>query len=982
MKRIAFLFIMLCILAMPSAKAWEAAVHAKGVQDVCKAFGFSDADATLVGDGAWNDGNDIRLQRNEGEKDISIFRNQDRAFNTGVLADGTPIKTYGKFAISPNDTRYLNSRKYLNKAISLMKDGKRAEALYALGVGLRALQNIFANRDVANDAAWTARAKMENGAGGWMPGLTFDPAWHNVDADDDVFSDAHSDALKASLQATADYVGEFLTACPKAVEYARQPSSSAVDGIVEETLSLIPLKEELAQKVKQTNRDIVSQLDKALAAFPMAATAQERKAQPPYALTIVPARRLVTFAKVTFRRKLEDMKIDVEEFSGSADAEWKAFEKTTEDLLKALQKSSDDVSKALTAAFAALKKASPEEGYALARKQLVDLSKTFFTSLKPYCESVKYFDEQLAYWTDVLNRQMDEYAVSHDIALLGIYWSLKTQLPTTETAFADFITASEAAVKEYTGRCDNALADFEQAMAAIAESYGAEADVFKKGAAERVSAARAVFSEKAKQAIETLKGIAPLKQGEAVPKAVDDVIKNLMKDASKLKDNVFENIAPSVSDNRRSDGDPQKARRLLAAHAARQDFLRPIDIGSMRPESWAPAVWNSDAPVKITYVKRPPGSSVDRLNKLNDINSFLKTLEGTSAEEAKKADSVAENGMTKEITNQVIGDVTADVLGTAAEKGLGALGQAAGTAALCWLPNGARIGGKLGEAGGEFVGHVVNRVIKKVGGETAANAIDDVFGEGTAERFAKSYIEASKKNERTQQMLNAIDTGIQLMTPGGPMNLMAEKLQDLEKNLMDEYVIDPLIDKTIDAIFDDDEPAVDPDKMTDITKDVENTMNEFNKNFDMDNPIQRAIGMQWLQDKLGGITGEITGMIGGLMDTISSITMQIRGVMMTIINLAVDLEHIDISSEMDDSLRVLTSDLNTMMGKDDEQDKSVVRKATIENKGRDLKRQSNKGNDLKGAPSVQQIKMGGGDGGGGSAVPLQIHNKDNLQNIR
>ncbi|MBO4528189.1 MAG: hypothetical protein J5743_11205, partial [Victivallales bacterium] len=70
MKRIAFLFIMLCILAMPSAKAWEAAVHAKGVQDICKAFGFNDEQATLVGDGAWNDGNDLRFQRNEGEKDI------------------------------------------------------------------------------------------------------------------------------------------------------------------------------------------------------------------------------------------------------------------------------------------------------------------------------------------------------------------------------------------------------------------------------------------------------------------------------------------------------------------------------------------------------------------------------------------------------------------------------------------------------------------------------------------------------------------------------------------------------------------------------------------------------------------------------------------------------------------------------------------------------------------------------------------------
>ena len=953
MKHITFLFIMLWLLAMPSAMAWEAAVHAKGVQDICKAFGFSEADATRVGDGAWFDGNDIRIERNEGGKDISFIRNQDRAFNTGVLAEGMPVKTYDKYAISPNDTRYLNSRKYLNKAIRLMKEDKRGEALYALGVGIRALQNIFANRDVANDAAWTTRAKMGNGAGTWMPGMTFDPAWHNIDADDDMFSDEHSDALKASLQATMDVVGEFLTACPQAVENVRQPSASTVDGIVTETVSLIPLREKLAQNVKQTNRDIVGQLDKALAAFPMATTAKERETQPPYALTVFPARWLVTIAKVTFRRKLEDMKIDVEEFSGSADAEWKTFEKTTEESLAKMQQSSDELSKALTDTASALKKASPEEGYAVARKQLAGLSKAFFTSLKPYCESVKFLNEQLTFWTDVLNKQMYEYAVFHDIALLRIYASLKMQLPKTETAFADFMTASEAALKEYTGRCDNALADFEQEMAAIAEAYGKEADGLKKSAAERVSAARSVFSEKAKQANEALKGIAPLKQGEAVPKAVDDVIKNLMKDASQLKDNVFENLAPSVSDNRRSDGDPQKARRLLAAHATRQDFLRPIDIGSMRPESWTPAVWNSDAPIKITYVKRPSGGSLDRFNKLNDLNSYLKTMQNTSSEEAKKADSVAENGMTKEITNQVVGDVTADVLGTAAEKGLGTIGKAAGAAALTWLPGGAKMGGEFGQAAGEFAGNVVHRVIKKTGGETAANAIDSVFGEGSADNFAKSFIEASKQMEQIEQTKNTLDTVGLLMTPNGGMNLMLDTLQNTEKDMLNQYVIDP----TLDAIFDDDEPTIDINDVTDITKDAEKTMDEFNNKFDLNNPLERPFAMKWLEDKLGGITGEINGMIGGLVDTISSFTMQIRGFMMSIINLAVDLEHIDISDKMDESLQVLTNDLNTMMGKDDEQDKSVKRKATIENKGRDLKRQSSKGGDLKGAPSVKQIEM-------------------------
>ncbi|MBR4371130.1 MAG: hypothetical protein IKS92_08790, partial [Victivallales bacterium] len=122
-------------------------------------------------------------------------------------------------------------------------------------------------------------------------------------------------------------------------------------------------------------------------------------------------------------------------------------------------------------------------------------------------------------------------------------------------------------------------------------------------------------------------------------------------------------------------------------------------------------------------------------------------------------------------------------------------------------------------------------------------------------------------------------------------------------------------------------------------------------------PLERPIGLAWLEDKMGEITGEITGMIGGLMDTMSSITQQIKGALMGLINFAVDLEHIDISDKMNQSLQTLKSDLETMMGKDNSQGKGVERKATIENKGRDLKWTSNPGSDLKGAPSVKQIEM-------------------------
>ncbi|MCR5381397.1 MAG: hypothetical protein K6G44_10485 [Lentisphaeria bacterium] len=981
MKHIAFLFIMLGILVTPSAMAWESAVHAKGVQDICKAFGFSEAAAIRVGDGAWYDGNDIRLDRKEGEKGVSAFRNQDSVFNTGVLAEGTPVKTYGKFSISPNDTRYLSSRKYLNKAISLMKEENPGEALYNLGVGVRALQNIFANRDVVNDAAWTARGKMENGAASWLPGMAFDPAWHNVDADDDVFSAAHSDALKASLQATMDYVDEFLKACPKAVKNVRQPSASTVDGIVAETVSLIPLREKLAQKVKQTNGDIVRQLDKALVTFLMGAMAKAKETQPPYALTIHPARRLAMIAKVTFRRKLEDMKIDAEEFSGSADAEWKAFEKKTTDSLEVLLKVSDNLSKAMTEASAALKKASPEEGYMVARKQLSELSRAFFMSLRPYCEYEKFFDEQITYWVDTLNSQMEEYTQGYGSALLKNYSALKTQLPKRETAFADFMAASDTALKEYMRRCDNALVDFGQEMSAIAEAYGKNADALKKSAAECVSAALTAFDEKAKQTAESLKGIAPLKPGEAVPKAVDDVIRSMMKDANELKNNVFESIAPSVSDSRHSDGDPQKALRLLAAHATRQDFLRPIDVGSRRPASWTPAVWKSDAPLKITYVKRTPkpGSKFDfelpdQISNTNDAKSTAEKGDEIFQTPAKSAEAT-KDGTTQETTKKVAGDVAGATIGMAAEKALSPMGGMLGEVIGSIRPGGGQVGKKIGEKTGEVASKVIQRVIEREGGEYIVKHLDDKFGEGATEAAANDLVKYSEAYSEAKKVVDPIlNTWFEVLSINNGALFwvkFGEKIDSLVGYFESKYILDPAIDMSLDAIFG--EKEADSNKKTDnLSEDIDfvkntlhtptledelfkyiaNTINEINK-YDMDVPHERAIAMELLDQKLS----PIKDFVGGIMDTISSFTLQIRGFMMGLINFAVDLEHIDISDKMNQSLQTLKSDLETMTGKDNSQGKGVERKATIENKGRDLKRTSNPGSDLKGAPSVKQIEM-------------------------
>ncbi len=942
MKRFVSLLIVLSLLVCQTTMAWESAVHAKGVQDICKAFGFSEEQAIRVGDGAWFDGSDIRIERKEGQKDVDFYMNLDRVFNTGVWAEGTPVKTYGKFAVSPNDTRYLYSKKYLNRAIRLMKDGNKDEAFYALGVGVRSLQNIFANREVANDASWTVKAQMANGASSWIPGMPFSAAWHNVNPEDDVFSNAHADALKAALQATEDYVGDFLAACPQAVDNVRKPRANAVDGIVAETLSLLPLKEGLVKQVEQTGHEIIARLGKMVELFPEPQTSADLEKLAPYALTTFPADDLVTIANRVFRKRVEDIRSDVEDFSGSADADWKTLVKTTDESLKDLRQLADGISKALTEASDALKSASPEEGYAVARKQLDVLPKTVFTLLKPYWKLEQLFKEQVLFWTDVLLEQIDEYAMRYDVALLKNYSALKKQLPKTETAFADFVSASNAAVKAYTSRCDNALADFEQEMAAIAEAFGKDADELKKSAAEQASAIRTAFEEKARQAEESLKGIAPLKQGDEIPKTVEDVIRNLIKDATEQRNNVQKNIVPSFSDNRRENVDPQKIRLLLAARVSRMDYLRPIDIGSTRPDSWTPAVWNSDDELDITFVRSPrfpeDADGViklwDKGKKVYDTGKDIKTAHDYY-------ERISNEGATNKLGHDIMGEVGGKLGGKATGVILIKGGELAGKAI------GGRfgpLGSKIGKTIGHFVGDVTNDLVGDWIGAHTSEALDWAFGEGTSDYLADKVVYGIEKGT---EYVDLFDGYVQ-KTAGDVWDFTKDGTKKIYDKIVQFFGDDG--DSPVEVISDT------PPKVPDITEITDTLTHDINKvldDYDMDNLIERY----WAKKKLKKITKKFENMFSGLRDFLSSLAVQIRGLLMGVMNMAVDFQHIDISAEMNKSLKVLTDDLNTMKGKDHEQDKSVKRKATIENKGRDLKRTSNSGNDLKGAPGVKQIEM-------------------------
>ena len=930
MKRMTFLFIILCILATPLAMAWESAVHAKAMQDVCRAVGFGEADATRVGDGGWFDGNDIRIDRQEGKKGVSFIRNQDCAFNTGVLAEGTPVKTYGKFSISANDTRYLNARKYLLKAEMLVKEGNRAEALYALGVGVRALQNIFANRDVANDAAWTTRGKMENGASAWIPGLTFDSAWHNVRKEDDSFSPVHADALKAALQATNDYVAEFLKKCPQVLENVKPLSNAAIDGIVAEEVALLSVRRSLSRQVTLAGREAMARLDDAVAAFPSRLAMVKEDDALPYALTTAPAQFLKMRLKNAWRQSLKDLQSDIDDFSGSLEDAKSNFTKTIRESLDSLRKEAEEVAQAMEAASKALKGASKEQAYAQARKNATSLYQAIFARLKSYGTPEDLFIDRILYLTDVLHSQMEDCSLAYDVAIMKARRRMKERLPNSPDAFAEFKTAASAAVEAYAVRCDDVLADFEQMTGAVAAEYGKDAEVLRKSAAEQVGAAKGVLSDKMKQAREAIEQLPKIPQGGELPPAFDDTLKRMMKDASELKDSVLRNIEFQFAYHR--DEDPGEFRRLLASRTTRQDFLRPIDIGSKRPDSWKPAIWHGDDELEITFIRRPSVDAVEKMHELFNKGTKLKGQADDANKAVGYAEDISENGFTKQTADNLVKDAGSKVAGNVGGK---AIGKA--TSKVIGKIVGSRfgpLGSKVGSFVADVVGEAAGEYISNVAGDHIADAINWAFGEGAADTVSQNIVDGANW---ISDVIDVVDGVVNDILMSNPVNQFGEDMHQL--------IVNNIYEPIWNYITGDDEV----DSTPDVINDVDNILNDY----DMDNPLERFIAMLQLQE----IMDKVNEMIGNLMDMIASITMQIRGLLMNIMNLAVNIQKVDISSEMDQSLQALTNDLNTMMGKDDEQDKSVKRKATIENKGRDLKRDSNPGRDLKGAPGVKQIKM-------------------------
>ena len=417
----------------------------------------------------------------------------------------------------------------------------------------------------------------------------------------------------------------------------------------------------------------------------------------------------------------------------------------------------------------------------------------------------------------------------------------------------------------------------------------------------------------------------------------------------------MKNIAPSVSDSRRPPIDPVLRHRYLEAHAIREDFLRPIDIGSTRPDSWKPAVWKNDDQLEITFVRFP---NLPVIGSDKDIYDRVKDAYDTSQNVGKASDyydRISDGGFTRDVAKDMVGDFGGDVTGKVAgplfEKGGKVIGKAIGGR---FGPLGSKVGGWVGEKLGGLAADTVGDWV----GDHVSDALDFFFGEGTSDSVGDTLVDIV---DGADDVLTFID--------------------DIPSNIYDFFFGD---DDDVDTGL----PPIDPTKAQDMIDYIDDTMDKFFDIFGPDGterntPESLILGPDgWLDVYMMPALNYLTDM----MNSFVSFLTQIQSFLMSILNFAVDIEHIDISSEMDESLRVLTNDLKVMSGKDDEQDKSVVRKATIENKGRDLKRQPNSRGELKGVPAVQQVQMGGDDGGrrkgigieGGERVSPRSGGRDNV----
>ena len=177
------------------------------------------------------------------------------------------------------------------------------------------------------------------------------------------------------------------------------------------------------------------------------------------------------------------------------------------------------------------------------------------------------------------------------------------------------------------------------------------------------------------------------------------------------------------------------------------------------------------------------------------------------------------------------------------------------------------------------IGQVVNEKVGGYLGEHMTDVIDYFFGEGTADSLTQGIVDGA--------------------------NWLGDKLDWVDDKVWDG--MGWIFDTVSDLWNDDDDDDGDYKEITtqppmNLLDILANDVNEVLDDYDMDNWFERLIA----QSKLDKIFDSFNSMFSGLFDFISSITLQIRGFLMNFINFSVDIEHVDISAEMDESLKVLT----------------------------------------------------------------------------
>lgn len=893
-------------LAVSSAYAWEDALHTKITFDLLIAAGFSpDEQASVAAMAAHDDGNSARVKVDPQTNKITFAGDQSRAFNVMPPVPGeVPAKTYGPVAIAPSDSRYIAAQMHLRSAQDKAAKGQSNESLTDLGIALRAIQNIFANRHAVCDATWTANGKMLYGAARWFPGKTLPPAFHNLDPNDDIFSPSQLPYLQAALHASGDFLRQFLQAVPSAAANPNpnfNPQTAAKD-ISDQITALTALRASLNAQLNTAAQQAQKVFDEARKSLPERHYSADKDYHRFYARP---------YLQLVIRQSSDGCRTVLEQYRSLLQYFLDSSPEAQKSLAAELQKDTAwlvaTANQTATAVRKAAQTAESATDYAQAANACHDCRNTVLALFDKVRTPVQRLQENNVALIDLLQLQTDEL---HSILLVDIkfirynfYRNLKDGKNTTPELVAAFRTA----VDNFHQRCDLELTDYLNASQALSRSFTQNPIVPLSDDEQKTYAKLGdTYREHASTTIQTIRDELKKQRGK-----LNELLDKLAAFAT------AEKLPPEFAGT-------FNASSKLAAHGRTFVWLLSEDLLTRLNPALNQLAVNLEHPADddetaLAYASHFTPADIKKLEKLSDMKDMADKASEIK-DWADRAENVSDsynnykdgNHDISAVEQQLGEDIIREVVKEALKAGTDAGATAAATAAIAAIP--------YCEGAAPVLGKLIGSAIAELGdtlvGDAAADFVIDKLGPEKAKDFGAFILETiDTANLYMDAFGYGLAEGIDNLTGGGLIDAydwylrQKNKLKDWwnsdDDDTPDEMEPNQNVDPPINTDVDIGWPEL-PDipGVTDIPDDIQKDMDDI-QDLDPGNifDLIKILDIAYdLKDKLDEMMKPLTNLM-------QQIQLFIKNILNNLTNFAVSIEHVDVESQRKQSLQVLTQDL-------------------------------------------------------------------------